>query len=122
LLIHFFFFFAIPVETLAVTNWVLRDLNKKWGQQAATKVLAIISSGHDAELNWDLKNKWPSEVKVRLMAKVPGSFGAARNAFGISQALTWVAGRRTEIQEELEWRTDVPELLELLTNPEKSLF
>lgn len=107
---------STPIGTLALTDWADNDLNGKWGQKAATRVLAIVMTGRDADLKGDLKNKRPSEVSIRSIAQVPGFSAPVGDAFGVSQALTWIAGQRTEIQEELEWRTEVPELMELLIN------
>lgn len=88
-------------------------------------MLAIARTGWDAELKGDLKNKRPSEVATEKTIEVPGIAPPVTNAFGVSQALTWVAGQRTELQEDLEWRSQVPELMDLLlkrSSTNNSLF
>jgi hypothetical protein len=45
---------------------------------------------------------------------IPGAAAAARNAFALSQALSWLAGSRRDIQEQLEWRQQIPRLMEEL--------
>ena len=77
-------------------------------------MLEISRTGWDAEPKGDLRNKRPSEVATERTTEVPGIDSPVATAFGASQALTWVAGQRTELQEDLEWRSQVPELMELL--------
>lgn len=84
------------------------------GIKGAVRVLAISKTGWDVDLKGDLKNKHASDVATEKTIEVPGIDPPVANAFGVSQALTWVAGQRTEIQEDLEWRSQVPELMELL--------
>lgn len=109
-----------PIKADALTEWVDNDVRGKWGIKAAVRVLAISRSGWDAELKGDLRNKRPSEVAIEKTIEVPGIDPPARNAFQVSQALTWVAGQRAEIQEDLEWRSQVPELMEVLTKVSSS--
>jgi hypothetical protein len=98
----------------ALTEWVDEDVKQRWGIKGAVRVLAIVATGWDAEPKGDLKNKRPSDVGAEKTIEVPGITPPVADAFGISQALTWVAGQRTELQEDLEWRSQVPELMHLL--------
>lgn len=102
------------VEAAALAAWVDEDVFEKWGLKGAARVLAISESGWDAELKGDLKNKRPSDVEMEKTIQVPGIDPPVENAFGASQALTWVAGQRMELQEDLEWRSHVPELMSRL--------
>lgn len=102
------------VEAGALTEWADEDVFEKWGLKGAVRVLEISRTGWDAEPKGDLKNKRPSEVATEKTIEVPGIDPPVANAFGASQALTWVAGQRTELQEDLEWRSQVPELMGLL--------
>ena len=102
----------IPESTL--TEWVDEDVKQKWGIKGAVRVLAIAATGWDAEPKGDLKNKRPSDVATERTLEVPGIAPPVADAFGVSQALSWVAGQRTELQEDLEWRSQVPELMQLL--------
>ena len=87
---------------------------EKWGIKGAARVLAITATGWDAEPKGDFKNKRPSDLAIERTVEVPGIDPPVRDVFGASQALTWVAGQRNELQEDLEWRSQVPELIELL--------
>jgi hypothetical protein len=104
----------MPMKVDALTEWVDRDICERWGIKGAVRVLAILRTGWDAELKGDLKNKRPSEVATVKTIEVPGIAPPVANAFGVSQVLTWVAGQRTELQEDMQWRSQVPELMDLL--------
>jgi hypothetical protein len=106
---------SMPIRADTLTEWVDHDVRGKWGIKAAVRVLAISRTGWDADLKGDVRNKRPSEVATEKTMEVPGIDPPVADAFGVSQALTWVAGQRAEIQEDLEWRSQVPELMELLT-------
>jgi hypothetical protein len=103
-----------PIKAAALTEWVDGDVREKWGIKGAVRVLAISRTGWDAEPKGDLKNKRPSDVTTEKTIEVPGIDPPVANAFGVSQALTWVAGQRNELQEDLEWRSQVPELMQTL--------
>lgn len=105
---------ARPINPSAVMAWVDNDVKQKWGLKGAVRVLSIAATGWDAEPKGDLKNRRPSEVATERTVEVPGINPPVSDAFGISQALTWVAGQRTEMQEDFEWRSHVPELMQLL--------
>lgn len=108
-----------------IVEWADEDVRQKWGIKGAVRVLAVVGTGWDAELRGDLKNKRPSEIATDRTVEVPGILPPVADAFGISQALTWIAGQRTDVQDDLEWRSQVPELMQLLLNRAsrtKSLF
>jgi hypothetical protein len=42
---------------------------------------------------------------------VPGVDAPVSNLFGVSQVPSWVAGQRGEIGEDLQWRSQVQELV-----------
>jgi hypothetical protein len=100
-----------PIEPAALDDWADKDVFEKWGLKGAARVLEISRSGWDADLKGDLKDKHPSDVETKKTNRVPGIHPPVADAFGASQVLTWVAGQRTELQEDLEWRSDVPDLM-----------
>ncbi len=53
--------------------------------------------------------------------EVPGAFAPVRNAYDISQVLSWIAGHRGTIQEQLKWTMDIPYLMDTLLEVEKPL-
>jgi hypothetical protein len=95
-------------------RWADEDVLKAWGLKAAVRIISMMRTGNDAELAGDTKGKPPSQIATRCLNRVPGLEVPLRTAFGVSQALSWLAGQRSDISEELEWRGQVPELTSLL--------
>jgi hypothetical protein len=113
------------IEPEALAAWIDEDVFEKWGLKGAARVLAISKSGWDAEIKGDLRDRRPSEVDTEKTIQVPGIDPPVEDAFGASQALAWVAGQRTELQEDLEWRSHVSELMARLlkrSSAKASLF
>ncbi len=102
------------VEDAELEEWVDNDVQEKWGLKAAARVLAICRTGRDAEVKGDLRGRPASALQVELGDAVPGMRAPEKTAFGVSQALTWLAGQRQDLQEDFEWRSEVPVLLRLL--------
>jgi hypothetical protein len=105
---------GIRISESALTEWVNEDVRQKWGIKGAVRVLAIAATGWDVEPKDDLKNKRPSEVATERTLEVRGIAAPVADAFGVSQVLSWVAGQRTGLQEDLEWRSQIPELMQVL--------
>ena len=64
---------------------------------------------------WEmLGNRLPSTIDTRRLRDVPGVDGPVENLFGISQVLSWIASQRAEIAEDLQWRSQVHDLMEKL--------
>jgi hypothetical protein len=100
-----------PIDESVVVDWIDRDVHERWGVKAAVRVLGIISGGTDVEPAGDLRNRNPSEVETKVAGRVPGVNGPARDLFDVGQVLAWTAGQRTDVAEDLEWRSDVPLLV-----------
>jgi hypothetical protein len=105
---------STPIHAGMLDAWADDDVCEAWGMKAAVRVLAISKTGADAEPRGDLRGKRPSEVTTTSTAVVPGITSPVDDAFGASQALTWVAGQRSDLQEELEWRSQVQTLMAAL--------
>jgi len=106
---------STPVKPNVLIRWIDEDVYKQWGTKAAVRVLGIATSGCDVEPTGDVRNKRPSEIRTRTVARVPGFDGPVNHIFGISQALSWVAGQRSELAEDFECRSQVQDLMEHLT-------
>jgi hypothetical protein len=48
--------------------------------------------------------------------RVPGAPQECRNLFDLSQILAWLAKDRRDVQEQLEWREKIPDLMVHLRN------
>lgn len=110
---------AHRVNQRALIQWIDEDVRERWNVTAAVRVLGIARTGHDVTPTGDLKRS-PSEIATKVLGGVPGILGPVENVFGISQVLSWIAGQRAETAEDLEWRTNVPELIAKLLDRTRS--
>ena len=54
--------------------------------------------------------------EVQSVRSVPGAPQQCRNLFDLSQILAWLAKERRDVQEQLEWREQIPDLMAPLLN------
>jgi hypothetical protein len=99
-----------------IERWVDGPLATAWGKKAAARAFHICETGHDAEFEDPFKRAKPSERTMTVRSAIPGAIAPARNAFAVSQALSWLAGNRGDLQEQLEWRQQIRRLMEELLN------
>ena len=95
-------------------KWVNKPLRETWGVKAATRAYHIARSGYDAELTLPFEKAPPSERTIRRRAKVPGADFDSLNAYGVSQALSWLAKERRELHEYLARERQVSPLIQRL--------
>jgi hypothetical protein len=95
--------------------WIEKELRKGWGFKAATRTYHIARSGTDVEIIGQYKGN-PTSIGVRETKSVPGAPPTCSNLFDVSQILAWLAKERRDVQEQLEWREQIPELIAPLTN------
>jgi hypothetical protein len=100
------------VDQSVLVPWIDEEVRSLWGVKAAVRVLGIATDGWDVEPVGD-RNRPPSQIKTNRISKVPvpGVDAPVRNLFGVSQVLSWIAGQRAEISEDLEWRSQVHDLI-----------
>ena len=103
-----------PFKAEQLIHWVDGPLMAKWGVKAATRTYHIIRTGKDVEIVPFAQKISPSKKETRPGNPVPGSSVPAKNLYAISQALTWIAGQRHDLEEQLTWQRDVPELMRRL--------
>ena len=122
-----------------IEYWIDEIVEKRWGAHAAARayhiaktgedgnvgpqenVKPLAKTGEDGNVGPGLKNIKPHERRVKPTVKVPGSYAPVRNAYDISQVLSWLAGQRGTIQEQLKWMMDIPYLMEALLRTEEPL-
>jgi hypothetical protein len=104
----------LPIDEATVVGWIDQDVHERWGLKAAVRVLGIVTGGTDVELVGDLRNRNPSEVETKAAGRVPGVTCPARDLFWVSQVLAWIAGQRADMAEDLEWRSQIPGLMDKL--------
>lgn len=111
-----------------IERWLDNVVSKKWNIHAAARVYHIAKTGYDGKFVNHTKK--PNKVKVRFHEltlesqssdQIPGTFVPVRNAYDISQVLSWIAGQQGTIQGQLAWLMDIPHLMEALLKTEKPL-
>ncbi len=97
-----------------LTSWIDDQVAGKWGVIAATRAFHIATSGKDIKIVPFAKKALPSKKEVQMGNLVPGSSNPAKNLYDVSQVLTWLAGQRNDVEEQLNWQRDVPALMTAL--------
>lgn len=103
-----------PVSEQRLAGWINGPLQKEWGVNAAARAFHIARTGHDGDVPASFEKELPTEKTVSPGVKVPGSFVPTRNAFAVSQALSWIAGQYREIPKQVERKSQIPELIKSL--------
>jgi hypothetical protein len=53
----------------------------------------------------------PTEKAVTTLAPVPGAVLPGDTVYAVAQALSWLAKERREVQEQVAWRQQIPQLV-----------
>lgn len=99
-----------------VAPWTEKAVRKAWGFKAAARTFHIARTGADVEIVGQYKDNTPTTIPVRQAKAVPGAPKECRTLYDVSQILAWLAKERRDLQEQLEWREKIPELMESFTN------
>jgi hypothetical protein len=102
------------IQPKTLRNWIEDHLKKYWGFKAATRTYHIATSGYDINIVGQYKDKTPLTIRVKGAKRVPGTPKSSQNLFDISQILAWLAKERRDVQEQLIWREQIPEILKPL--------
>jgi hypothetical protein len=100
----------------ALVPWVENRLKDQWGFKAATRAYHIVRTGHDVEIVGPYRDQTPTTIETKRTRRILGSPGKSENLFDLSQVLAWLAKERRDIQEQLQWREQIPAILEPLMN------
>jgi hypothetical protein len=105
--------FHSAVEVQDLVPWINGIVAKEWGPHLAARVWHILTDGCDVDIE-QARNVKPHELPWTSARRVPGAFAPVSNLFHVSQALSWIAGTRNTIPEQLEYVKAIPRLLEPL--------
>lgn len=108
----------ITLDRLA--PWADKNLRAGWGFKAAARTYHIARCGSDANIVEQYKGKTPTTIAMQGTKRVPGAPQRCRNLFDLSQILAWLAKERRDVQEQLEWREEIPELMAPLLNRKRA--
>jgi hypothetical protein len=99
------------VDDETLIKWIDTTVKKKWGSLAAARTYLICTKGHDGKFA-DPFEKAPPHAKAMEKTKgVPGSLLSRDTAYSICQALAWIAKERRDIQDQLDWMREIPDLM-----------
>ena len=96
-------------------SWVDSAVAARWNSLAAARVWHICNSGRDVRFSPPFDKSPPSRKRVDFLKRVQGSPEKAANLFDVSQALSWVASRRSDVIEAEARQRDIGPLMEALT-------
>jgi hypothetical protein len=102
------------VTETKLEKWTNGTLAKAWGIKAATRTWHITKYGHDVTLADPFQKGKPTEKDVNRVAEVPGAVLPGDSVYAVSQALSWLAKERGDVQERLLWKQQIPELVKPL--------
>ena len=94
-----------------LTYWIDNYVAKKWGVIAATRAYHIATSGMDVHVKPFSKQVLPSQKTVTFGNSVPGSSNPAQSIYDVYQVLSWLAGKRNDIDGQLNWQREIPALM-----------
>jgi hypothetical protein len=103
-----------PIHPPQLAPWMEKTLRKGWGFKAAARAWHIARTGSDAEILGQYQGKTPTTIALRATKPVPGAPKEAHTLYDVSQILAWLAKERRDLQEQLAWREQIPELLKSL--------
>jgi hypothetical protein len=103
---------AVTLNQLA--PWVNNDLREGWGFKAAARTFHIARTGLDADVVGPYKGSTPTSIAMNPSKRVPGMPNHCANLFDLSQILAWLAKERRDVQEQLEWREKITEVMKPL--------
>ena len=93
-----------------------KQVREVWGFKAATRIYRIVRTGHDAKIVGQYKGRTPTTIETAALKPVPGAPAQSRTHFDVSQVLAWLAKERRDVQEQVEWREQIPALLDKMKN------
>ena len=91
-----------------MATWTQEHVAAKWNKKAAARVFYICTKGRDVEI------AHPFSKPFKYLPRVPGSPECAESIYDVSQALSFVATRRRDVEERVKWQEDIRALLEAL--------
>ena len=95
----------------AYEDWIEGTVRNIWGLKAAVRAYHIGCRGVDVKIEKMLRGVSVTAIPVKDLRPVIGALAGSLNIFAISQVLTWLAGDRGEFQEQLNWKSQVYEML-----------
>lgn len=114
--------------TCQIGKWLEKHVSQRWGIHAAARVYHIAKTGKDVKKfgHRQPPNLADPPVKKeaikftdlvplsRTESDVPGAYAPVRNAYDISQVLSWLANQQKTLQGRLKRMGNIPQLMQAL--------
>jgi uncharacterized protein DUF932 len=100
------------VDLVRFRGWVDEDLASRWKKKAASRVYHLAMTGCDSQWVDPFEGGPATSRDVVRLAQVPGAAACAGTFYDILQALTWVASQRQNLEERIQWQSEIPSLME----------
>lgn len=95
-------------------QWTNISLAKRWGVKAAARTWHITRSGFDVTFADPFEKGLATEKTVNFDKKVPGAVLPGDTVYAVAQSLSWLAKERRDIQEQLQMKREIHDLLKPL--------
>jgi hypothetical protein len=99
----------IPATDLE--KWVDGPVTEAWGPLAAARVHGIATTGLDGKPAPPRKKARPHTWSLQDGQPVPGTTAPCSDAYQLVQVLSWVASRRRNVAQRLQWRGQIRTLM-----------
>lgn len=102
------------VTVTKLEQWTNKHLAKRWGVKAAARTWHITRSGHDITFADPFEKGLATEKSVYLGEAVVGAVLPGNTVYAVAQSLAWLAKERRDIQEQLQMKREIHDLLKPL--------
>jgi hypothetical protein len=92
-------------------KWVDGPVAEAWGPLAAARVHGIATTGLDGKPMAPWKMARPHSWTLTDGRVVPGAAAPCNDAYHVAQVLSWVASRRRNVGQRLQWRGQIQGLM-----------
>lgn len=102
---------SIQIAASELQDWVDGPVTQAWGPLAAARVHGIATTGLDGKPVPPWRTAKPHTWSLTDGQAVPGTVAPCNDAYQVAQALSWVASRRRDVGQRLQWRGQIQGLM-----------
>lgn len=102
------------VTVAKLEQWTNKHLAKRWGVKAAARTWHITRSGRDVAFADPFEKGLATEKSVYLGEAVAGAVQPGNTVYAVAQSLAWLAKERRDIQQQLQMKREIHDLLKPL--------
>lgn len=102
------------VTETKLEQWTNKHLAKRWGIKAAARTWHIIRSGRDVTFADPFEKGLATEKSVHFGKAVAGAILPGNTVYAVAQSLAWLAKERRDIQEQLQMKREIHDLIKPL--------